>query len=125
MADSPAQACVFNVKKRSWKAGIQVSVEIDNDQLTSLQHRILGSDAIVTALASLSPEDRAACEPRLPDLSAQAIAWCKLDLRLNAGLPPDTQRIASEELRNELEQAVRQREEYVVTYILTELDVTA
>ena len=29
------QACVFNVKKRSWKAGIQVSVEMSTDQLSA------------------------------------------------------------------------------------------
>jgi hypothetical protein len=125
VTDSPAQACVFNVKKRSWKAGIQVSVEIDNAQLASVQRRILDSEAITTALALLTSEDRAACESRLPDLSAQAIAWCKLDLQLEAGLSPDVQRITGEEFRDELEQTICRREEYVVTYILTELDLTA
>ena len=52
-------ACVFNVKKRSWKAGIQVSVDIAATQLSALQEAIQGCDPIRQALEPLSEDDRA------------------------------------------------------------------
>lgn len=120
---SGAQTCVFNVKKRSWKAGIQVSVDIAAHQLTLLQEAIRACDPIRKALEPLTEEDRADAEARIPDLAAQAIAWCKLDLRLTTGLQQDNQRISCDELAPELNQAVSARQEYVVAYILTELDL--
>lgn len=117
------QYCVFNVKKRSWKAGIQVAVDIETTQLAALQDTIQRSTTITTALESLSAEDRTDAANRISDLAAQAIAWCKLDLRLQTGLQQENQRIASDQLVPDLHQTVLARHEYVVTYILTELDL--
>lgn len=117
------QYCVFNVKKRSWKAGIQVSVDIELVQLAALRETIRNSSPINKALERLSENDRMDADARIPDLAAQAIAWCKLDLRLATGLPQENQRITSDELVLELDQAAQTRHEYVVTYILTELDL--
>ncbi|MBX9657467.1 MAG: hypothetical protein K2X00_02800 [Nitrospiraceae bacterium] len=120
---STTQTCVFNVKKRSWKAGIQVSVDIAADHLAGLQEAMRRTAPVARALERLSEEDRTDAAARIPDLAAQAIAWCKLDLRLAIGLPQENQRIPAEELVAELNQAVTTRQEYVVTYILTELDL--
>lgn len=121
--DSITQTCVFNVKKRSWKAGIQVSVDIVTDQLGALQETIRQAAPIARALEQLTEQDRTDAAARIPDLAAQAIAWCKLDLRLAIGLPQENQRIPGDELIAELNHAVPTRQEYVVTYILTELDL--
>lgn len=121
--DSITQTCVFNVKKRSWKAGIQVSVDIWTDQLGALQETIRQAAPIARALEQLTEQDRTDAAARIPDLAAQAIAWCKLDLRLAIGLPQENQRIPGDELIAELNHAVPTRQEYVVTYILTELDL--
>ncbi len=120
---STAQCCVFNVKKRSWKAGIQVSVDIAIDQLAALQESIRDCATLRKALEPLSEDDRTDATSRIPDLAAQAIAWCKLDLRLTTGLQQENQRIRWDELVAELNQAVSTRQQYVVTYILTELDL--
>jgi hypothetical protein len=121
--DSTTQTCVFNVKKRSWKAGVQVSVDIGINQLAMLQETIRWTAPITSALAHLSEQDRTDAAARIPDLAAQAIAWCKLDLRLAIGLPQENQRIPGDELVAELNQVIPTRQEYVVTYILTELDL--
>ncbi len=120
---STAQCCVFNVKKRSWKAGIQVSVDIATHQLAALQASIRDCGSIRKALEPLTEDDRVDAASRIPDLAAQAIARCKLDLRLTTGLQQENQRIRCDELVPELNQAVSTRQEYVVTYILTELDL--
>ena len=120
-----AQACVFNVKKRSWKAGVQVSVEIGLDQLTSLRALFGLRERLAQALAAVNEEERPAYEARSAEYFAQAVSRCKLDLRLHAGLVQENQRISAEELVSEVTQAVLGRREYVFSYILTELDVTS
>ena len=117
------QACVFNVKKRSWKAGIQVSVEIGTDQLSTLLHKVRLTDRLTQIFARLAPGDRSVYEGRVADLFAQAVSRCKLDLRLQSGLNQENQRILADELVLELDQAVMARTEYVVAYVLTELDL--
>ena len=117
------QACVFNVKKRSWKAGVQVSVEIKMDQLSAIRHEIRLADRLRQTFTTLAPEERPGYEGRAADLFAQAVSWCKLDLRLQSGLTQENQRILANELVLELDQAAAAREEYVVAYILTELDL--
>lgn len=121
--DAITQTCVFNVKKRSWKAGIQVSVDIGTDQLVALQETMRQTAPITRAIERLPEEDRTDAAARIPDLAAQAIAWCKLDLRLAIGLSQENQRIPADELVAELNQVIPTRQEYVVTYILTELDL--
>ena len=120
---SGIQACVFNVKKRSWKAGIQVSVELTHGQLSHLLHELRITDRVAEALMACSPEARAAYQARVPDLFAQAVAWCKLDLCMAAGLTQEHQRIPAAEFVSELDRSVVDRTQYVATYILSELDV--
>jgi len=117
------QACVFNVKKRSWKAGVQVSVEIGTDQLSTLHHKIRLTDRLTQIFMMLAPGERPVYEGRVADLFAQAVSRCKLDLRLQFGLTQENQRILADELVLELDQAVTARTEYVVAYVLTELDL--
>ena len=117
------QACVFNVKKRSWKAGIQVAVEIRTDQLSLLRQAIQLDTRLERSLAALDADARSHCEERVPDLFAQAACWCKLNLVLRIGLSQDNQRLGPDELTAELHQAIADRSEWIMTYILEELDL--
>jgi hypothetical protein len=117
------QACVFNVKKRSWKAGVQVSVEIGTNQLSAIRQTIRLTERLTQIFMTLAPEERPVYEGRVADLFAQAVSWCKLDVRLQSGLNQENQRILANELMLELDQAVTTRTEYVVAYVLTELDL--
>jgi len=121
---SDIQVCVFNVKKRSWKAGIQISVEVGHAQLDHLRQLIRLADRITEVLLPLAPGDRPPYEARVGDLFAQAVAWCKLDLCLAVGLTQEHQRIHATEFVSELDRFVVERTEYVETYILSELDLT-
>ena len=117
------QACIFNVKKRSWKAGVQVSVEIGSEQLASLRHTVRLADRLAEILMVLSPDERAAYQARAEDLFVQSVTWCKLDLCLRAGLTQENQRISAVDFVSELDRSVVARTEYVIAYIVTELDV--
>lgn len=115
--------CVFNVKKRSWKAGIQVSVEVSTEQLTGLRRKIHLADRLARSLTVLDPQERPHYQERIGDFFAQAVCWCKLDLRLQAGLTQENQRIQADELTIELEQEASNRADYILAYILGELDL--
>ena len=123
LGEHSSQACVFNVKKRSWKAGIQVAVEIRTDQLSALRQAIQLDTRLEKSLAALDAGECVYYAERIPDLFAQAACWCKLNLRLRIGLNQDNQRLGPDELTAELHQTIADRSDWVVTYILEELDL--
>ena len=116
-------ACVFNVKKRSWKAGIQVSVEMRTDQLSVLRQKMRLADRLAKSLTALDPREHPHYQERITDFFAQAVCWCKLDLRLQGGLTQENQRILADELTIELDHEANNRVDYVLAYILAELDL--
>ena len=120
---SDTLVCVFNVKKRSWKAGIQVAVEVDNGQLSVLRHKIRLADRMAKSLLLVDPRELSNYQERLADVFVQSVCWCKLDLRLLEGLVQENQRILADELAVELEQAVNVRSESLIAYVLRELDL--
>jgi hypothetical protein len=115
--------CVFNVKKRSWKAGIQVSVEMSSEQLAVLRQKIRLTDRLAKSLRALDPQELPHHHERIADCFAQAVCWCKLDLRLRAGLTQENQRIQADELTIELDHEATNRADYILAYILGELDL--
>ena len=120
---SDVLTCVFNVKKRSWKAGIQVSVEIRTDQLLVLRQKMCLADRVAKSLTALDPHEGPHYQERIADCFAQAVCWCKLDLRLQRGLSQENQRIQADELRIELDQEADNRVDYILAYIFGELDL--
>jgi len=117
--------CVFNVKKRSWKGGIQVVIEVDEAQLARARHAI-GLDGWSKAvLAALPDDERAQAEHRLPDLFVQAVCAIKLDLAVEAGLPQDNSFIGAQTFSSELERAVAGQARRITRYVAEELDVAA
>ncbi len=114
-------ACVFNVKKRSWKAGIQVAVEITLEQVARLRHELRLMDRLSEALLGIAPEERSACEQRIEDLFVQAVTWCKLVLGMEAGLTQENQWIPAAAFVSELDRLVMGRREEVIAYIASEL----
>ncbi len=113
------QTCVFNVKKRSWKGGIQVAVDITNQQIET------GRVAIDYPqwLADAAIEDRSSQADRARELFVQALCWCKLDLLLQSGLAQDNQRLPADRFSTELREAAKRRREFITSYMATELDL--
>src|SRR5262245_47514204 len=61
-------SCVFNVKKRSWKGGIQVAVVITQSQIDMLSADMDFSRWLTQALIDLSDEDRLSHQERAHEL---------------------------------------------------------
>jgi hypothetical protein len=115
--------CVFNVKKRSWKGGVQVSVELTEEQLIRLRDICQLDELIEMIRAKAEPESFTEYEGRARDLFIQKVCWAKLDLAISAGITQENQTIAARALMDELERQVLAGRGGIHETILTELDV--
>jgi len=116
-------SCVFNVKKRSWKGGIQVAVMIPQSQINRLSTDVDFSSWLALALANLADEDHVSHEERAHELFIQAVCWCKLDLALQAGITQENQCLADNTGIVEVRDAVIKRMNFITSYVASELDL--
>lgn len=115
--------CVFNVKKRSWKGGIQATVELTEAQLAQLREFGQLGELIEMIRAKVEPESFADFKERAGDLFTQQVCWRKLDLALAAGIGQENQTITAEAFREALAQTVAARADAIRQTILAELDL--
>ena len=116
-------SCVFNVKKRSWKGGIQVAVAITQSQIDRLSTDVDFSRWLAQALIDLSDEDRPSYQERAHELFIQAVCWCKLDLALQSGITQENQCLADDTWTSEVRDTVIKRTSFITSYIASELDL--
>ncbi len=118
-------SCVFNVKKRSWKAGVQVAIELDERQLANAR-RVSGFEVWLQEVLAAVPEaDRAGYEGRAGDLFVQGVCALKLALAIDAGLRQENQSIQAEALVSELDDEVLKQAERLKAQIRADLDLAA
>ncbi len=115
--------CVFNVKKRSWKGGIQVTVELTGVQLERLREGGQFGELVEMIRAKVEAEMFADYESRAKDLFTQQVCWVKLDLAIAAGIKQENQTVAAETFLEALDRAVVERADAIRQAILTELDL--
>jgi hypothetical protein len=122
--DDPARLmCVFNVKKRSWKGGVQIAVEVSAAQISRLQHVLSFELWIDTWLAALPEEERPTYESRARDLLIQEICSTKLTLALDKDVRQDNSFLPVDTLVEELDGQVNAGADRIKANILTELDL--
>lgn len=116
--------CVFNVKKRSWKGGVQIAVEVETAQVARAKQTTQFERWRQKILSTLLDGERADYESRADDLFVQQLCAVKLDCAIEAGLKQESRRLAAGDLTKELDAAVPQRKEGMLHRILTELDLS-
>jgi hypothetical protein len=116
-------SCVFNVKKRSWKGGIQVDVAITQNQIDRLSTDVDFSSWLARALTDLPDDDRSTYQERAWELFIQAVCWCKLDLALQSGITQENQCLAEDTWTAEVRDSVSSRTNFIRSYIVSELDL--
>ncbi len=120
----PAQvACVFNVKKRSWRTGVQVSVQVSHQQLARATEAAEIDAWLRNTLQSVAADERPDYESRARDLFTQALCALKLDLAIEAGLQAENRTLTGQELVKELDDALSTRVADLRARMLTELDL--
>jgi hypothetical protein len=116
-------SCVFNVKKRSWKGGIQIAVVLTQSQIDRLRNDVDFLHWLVPALVDLADEDRLSYQERAHELFIEAVCWCKLDLALQSGITQENQCLAEDAGIGEVRDAVIKRANFIKSYIASELDI--
>jgi len=116
-------SCVFNVKKRSWKGGIQVAVVITRSQIDTLSIDVDFSRWLALALIDLTDADRLSHQKRAYELFIQAVCRCKLDLALQSGITQENQCLADDTWIPEVRDSVIKRTNFITSYIASELDL--
>ena len=120
----PSRAtCVFNVKKRSWKGGVQVAVEMEEEQLTRARQAIGFDPWLKAALSDVPEAERDHYESRARDHFVQAMCSLKLELAIKAGLPQENQTIQADALAGEVDRALLPQADRIKAQILAELDI--
>ena len=117
------QSTVYNVKKRSWKGGIQVAVELTQSQIDHLSRALEFPQWLEHALAALPAEDRPSYEVRAQELFIQALSRCKLDLLLQSGISQQNQCLPSDTFVTELNGVAAEKRHFVTSLIAAELDL--
>lgn len=117
------QSTVYNVKKRSWKGGIQVAVELDQAQIDRLSESIGFGPWLEEILASVPSKERVTYQERARELLIQALAWCKLDLLLQSGITQTNQCLTADTFVAELDELAPKRRDFIATHVVAELDL--
>ena len=115
--------CVFNVKKRSWKGGVQVTIELAENQLDQLRDRGQLGELVEMIRAKVEPEAFADYESRARDLFTQLVCREKLDLAIGATIIQENQTVLAESFVQALDAAVVSHVDAIRRMILTELDL--
>lgn len=115
--------CVFNVKKRSWKGGVQVAVDVAREQVVQVRERIGHPAWLDEFLQDVEPDDQDDLISRAEDMLVQALCTCKLNLALHRGLEQEHQIIGAEAFDTELNRAIDERPGQLTDRIRLELDL--
>ncbi|MCC2641602.1 MAG: hypothetical protein K0S45_2015 [Nitrospira sp.] len=115
--------CVFNVKKRSWKGGVQVAVDVTRKQLVQARERIGHPAWLDKFLQDIEPDDQEDLINRAEDMLVQALCTCKLNLALHRGLEQANQIIAAEAFDAELDRAIDEQPSQLTDRIRLALDL--
>ncbi len=115
--------CVFNVKKRSWKGGVQVAVDVTQNHLAQARERIGYSARLGQFLQHVRQEEYDEVRRRADDLFVQAFCTCTLTLALYVGLEQQNQAIAAEAFDAELNRVIDEQPEQLMEPIRLELDL--
>jgi hypothetical protein len=114
--------CVFNVKKRSWKAGIQVAVELRADLVAALKHRLSFDSWLEEMLAPVNADARREYRHRAQDLLVIQACTCKLNAALDDGLPQENATLGICPFDDNLPEVLCELSASIKQQVLVELD---
>ena len=115
--------CVFNVKKRSWKGGIQVEVRLSETQLKDLTESLRFDLWLDEALGAVPADDSESFRARARDLLVQQLCAVKLELAIAEGIAQQNTVLDGSRFRVELASAVPPRRDSILGDVSSELDL--
>ena len=121
--DSEVLYCVFNVKKRSWKGGVQIAVEITQTQLLEIRKAFNFDQWLRRSLEHLPESEKQGYIERGQDIFVQQICLLKLQLAISVGIAQENSRATKDFLVSELDHALEKEESALKGEVLQELDI--
>ncbi|HBP88350.1 MAG TPA: hypothetical protein PKK23_12060 [Nitrospirales bacterium] len=115
--------CVFNVKKRSWKGGVQVEVVMKKEQITRLERVLQHPSWLEVVLRGVPIEDREEYREKSHDLLVQLICFHKLHAFIHQGIRQENIQVSGDALISETEEVVQREAEEIKRQIYVELDL--
>ena len=122
-ADPNILQCVFNVKKRSWKGGVQIVVSVEESQLARAKEALGYDHWLEEILSQVSKEEYSDYALRAQDLFVQQVCYFKLQLAIQQGIHQENTTLDSKMLWEELEENVVQAGSSIKDQVLAELDI--
>ena len=120
---SDAIHCVFNVKKRSWKGGVQVDILIERNQIQQLEKKLAFQSWIEEHLQVIPSDEREAYLRLGYDLFIQFICFHKLESFIRQGIKQENIQVSANFLISETDEAIQREAEKIKQQIMVELDV--
>lgn len=117
--------CVFNVKKRSWKGGVQVDVVMNQRQLIGLESVLEHPAWLKSLLNNIAEEEQKDYLEKSRDLLIQLVCFYKLQIFIQEGIRQENIQISGDSYIDEVNEAVQREAENLKRQICVELDLTA
>jgi hypothetical protein len=115
--------CVFNVKKRSWKGGVQVEVVMKKNQITRLEGFLQYPLWLQNALSGIPVEDQGEYLEKSRDLLVQLLCFHKLQAFIHQGIRQENIQLPGDAFVSETDEAVQREAEKIKRQIYVELDL--
>ena len=117
--------CVFNVKKRSWKGGVQVDIVVENHQIQQLDSGLVFQSWLEEHLHELPSDQQEDYVKKGYDLFIQFICFHKLEVYIQQGIKQENTQVPGEVLMAQTDEVVYREAENIKQQILVELDLDA
>jgi hypothetical protein len=115
--------CVFNVKKRSWKGGVQVEIVMEKNQITRLEGVLHHPSWLEDILIGVPSEDRKDYLEKSQDLLVQLLCFHKLQAYIQQGITQKNIQVPGDSLVSETDEVVQREAEEIKRQIYVELDL--
>ncbi len=115
--------CVFNVKKRSWKGGVQVEVVMKKNQIAKLEGILQHSSWLEVVLVGVPVEDQEGYREKSHDLLVQLLCFHKLHAFIHQGIKQENIQVSGDALITETDEVVEREAEEIKRQIFIELDL--
>ena len=122
-ADPNILQCVFNVKKRSWKGGVQIVVAVEEAQLARVREALQFDHWVEEILSQVPQEEYSDYALRAQDLFVQQVCHLKLQLAIQQGIRQENSNLDSKMLWQELDEGVIQEANSIKDQVLADLDI--
>lgn len=115
--------CVFNVKKRSWKGGVQVGILIERHQIQLLEKKLAFQSWLEEHLQVIPSDEREDYLKLGYDLFIQFICFHKLETFIRKGIKQENVQVSAGFLTSETDEAIQREAEKIKQQIMVELDI--